>query len=335
MRITDFTRFGVYSTATAINAGLDLEMPGPTVYRGPLLDRAMSTRQISENTLDQRARRVLSFVKQAAKAQVSEEESERNTKEDRELNRKLAAESIVLLKNRGALPLQVSSTTPKKIVLIGSHMKEPAISGGGSASLDPYYVITPFDAIRQKLQGTDSTPTYELGASAHKSLPVLGSCLQRTDGSGSGAIIKFYNEPSSVADRECIGQELIKETTFFLADYVKLKRLNRKLFYAQVEATLTSDTTGTWDFSLSVFGSGRLYIDDHLVIDNTKDQKQGTSFFGAGTIDVPGSIDLEAGKEYRLVLEFGSSSTSTLGAEGLVDFGGGKLPMCTCLGSHA
>lgn len=325
MKSTDLSRFGVYSAATAVRAGLDPEMPGPAIYRGPLLDRAMSTRQVSESTLDQRARHVLRFAKEAAKAQVSNEEGERNTKEDCELNRKLAAESVVLLRNRGALPLQASLSAPTKIVLMGSHMKAPAISGGGSASLDPYYLVTPFDAIKQKIQNTDATITYELGASAHTFLPLLSSRLSKSDGTGPGAIIKFHNAPSSVADRQCIGQEHIKETTFFRADYVKIQRFNRKLFYAQLEAVLVSDATGKWDPTLSVFGSCRLYIDDQLVIDNTKDQKRGTSFFGAGTVDVPGSIDLEADKQYRLRLDFGSSSTSTLDASGLVDLGGGKL----------
>src|ERR1700709_1972096 len=139
------SRYGTYSGAGAINAGLDLEMPGKSRHRGPAVEFALSSRLIKQSTLDQRARRVLQFVNYASRLNLSSEESERDFPEDRALNREVCASSIVLLKNdKKVLPLPKKM---KKIALIGSHMKNPSITGGGSASLEPYYSVTLFDAI--------------------------------------------------------------------------------------------------------------------------------------------------------------------------------------------
>ena len=64
--------------------------------------------------------------------------------------RKVASQSIVLLKNEGnILPLQ--SNQIKKIAIIGPNAKAHVISGGGSASLKASYIITPYDGITAAL----------------------------------------------------------------------------------------------------------------------------------------------------------------------------------------
>ena len=90
-------RFGTYSTAESLNAGLDLEMPGPSRPRGPLADLAISSRHVFRSTIDERVRNVLEFVQKASKIVVSPE-STRELPEDQQLNRKLAADNVVLLK---------------------------------------------------------------------------------------------------------------------------------------------------------------------------------------------------------------------------------------------
>lgn len=60
--------------------------------------------------------------------------------------RRLAAESIVLLKNQGAV-LPIRTKEVKKIAIVGGNAKAIVISGGGSASLKPSYFTTPYDGI--------------------------------------------------------------------------------------------------------------------------------------------------------------------------------------------
>jgi len=55
-----FSRFGTYSTSEALNAGLDLEMPGPPRWRTPLLlNHSLTSQKLTLNTIDERAGTVL------------------------------------------------------------------------------------------------------------------------------------------------------------------------------------------------------------------------------------------------------------------------------------
>lgn len=96
-------RFGTYSTSEAINAGLDLEMPGPTRYRGTAAEHAFTCNKFGPTSLDDRAREVLDLVKECAASGIPEnaEEKTADTPETAALLRRLASESIVLMKNEG------------------------------------------------------------------------------------------------------------------------------------------------------------------------------------------------------------------------------------------
>lgn len=52
-------RFGTYSTDAAIKAGLDLEMPSPTHWRGVQLQHAVDAGKIEMSDIDARVRAVL------------------------------------------------------------------------------------------------------------------------------------------------------------------------------------------------------------------------------------------------------------------------------------
>ncbi|KUL85005.1 hypothetical protein ZTR_07763 [Talaromyces verruculosus] len=313
--------YGTYTTIDAMVAGLDLEMPGVSRYRGKYIDSAVQARLIKQSIIDTRSRNVLKFVKRASQAKVSPVEKGRDYPEDRKLNRTLCSNSIVLLKNEeNILPLP---KTIRKIALIGSHMKHPQICGGGSAALLPYYSVSLYDAITEVLP-KDAEITYEVGAYAHNMLPVIDRML-------SSATMHFYNEPPTITDRKLLGTEHVTSTAFQLMDYNEIPELNRALFWASLVGDFTPDVSGTWDFGLSVFGTANLYIDDELVIDNTSEQTRGTSFFGKGTVQETGSKELVKDQKYKLRIEFGSANTTTMETIGMVNFGGGAAHLGACL----
>jgi beta-glucosidase len=78
--------------------------------------------------------------------------------------RKVAAESIVLLKNaNGLLPLDPNKI--KTIAIVGGNAKAIVLSGGGSAALKPSYFVSPYDGITSALpQGVEVL--YSEGASS-------------------------------------------------------------------------------------------------------------------------------------------------------------------------
>lgn len=111
--LSHMNRYGTYSTSEAMNAGLDLEMPGPSRWRGQLVTHALMANKISKQTLDARVREVLRLVSRVSKTGVpgNAPEGSRDTPETSELLRKIGGESIVLLKNDNkSLPLDKSKT---------------------------------------------------------------------------------------------------------------------------------------------------------------------------------------------------------------------------------
>ncbi|KAL1836709.1 hypothetical protein VTK73DRAFT_4944 [Phialemonium thermophilum] len=310
-----FLRFGTYSGTEAVNAGLDIEMPGPTRFRGPGLVHAVTANKVSERTVDERVRSVLRAVKQAAKSKIppNAPETQRNRPEDRQLLRRAAAESVVLLKNDDAvLPLDPQDKT-KKTVVIGPNAHIATYCGGGSANLPAYYTVTPLDGIRAQCAGEVS---FAQGVYGHKELPLLGEQLQTEDGR-RGYIFRVYTEPPTNPDREPVDTLHMISTSAFLMDYTHPK-VHGDLYYVTMDGILEPTESGIYDFGLTVAGTGELFVDGALVVDNKTRQRQGTSFFGIGTVEERGSIHLEAGRRYRIHVEYGTAPTSNLKLHGVV-----------------
>ncbi|KAK6379597.1 hypothetical protein LTS17_005669 [Exophiala oligosperma] len=337
---------GTFSTTEAVNAGLDLEMPGPPKMRGRLGDFVQSSRLIKQSVLDERARRVLAFVKPAttdvprvavtgAEPQTEGQQGVvRNTPLDRALNRDLCRKSIVVLKNdSGLLPLPSTAKT-KKVALLGSHMKLPVVSGGGSAVLQPYYTVTPWEALSARYAAAGVEVTHEVGMPAYNMLPILDKLVRRPDDNDEddgnnrpgGGVMYFYNSPPSTPDRVCVAVERFQTAYCQLMDY-KHPGLNFDLFYITAKTVFTPDESGEWDFGLSVYGTADVYVGGELVIDESgrREERQGAggAFFGKGTPERRGTKTLEGGKGYEVTVEFASSATSTSPQVGVTTFGGG------------
>lgn len=118
-------------------------------------------------------------------------------------------------------------------------------------------------------------------------------------------------------------------SNFFLTDFENPK-LDPNLFYAEIEAYLTPEESGIWDFGVSASGTAKLFVDGEEIIDNETKQVQGHAFFGSGTREEVGQVTLSAGKKHKLLVTFGSGATSKLLPKGVVSFrkGGVRLGGC-------
>ncbi|KAJ5247635.1 hypothetical protein N7468_002618 [Penicillium chermesinum] len=310
--------FGTYSTSESINAGLDIEMPGRTRWRGDALAHAVSSQKVHEFKLDERVRNILNVANFVEPLGIPEQAVEKglNRPGDRKLLRRAAAESAVLLKNEGAvLPFKKS----KSILVIGPNAKIASYCGGGSASLHPYYTVTPYDGVTGKSEGEVK---FSQGVYSHKDLPLLGPLLKTTHGK-KGFSFKVFNEhPSHGTHREVVDELHLVDSSGFLMDYYNPK-IKSKTYFVDMEGTYTPEESGLYDFGVTVVGTGQLFVDGQLVVDNTKNQKQGSAFFGSGTIEKRGSIELKAGQTYKILFQFGSAPTSDLNTRGTVAFGPG------------
>lgn len=316
--MTPFHRFGTYSTSEAINAGLDIEMPGKTRWRGEALAHAVSSNKVAQFKLDERVRNILNLVNWVEPLGIPEGAPEKalNRPQDQALLRRTAAESVVLLKNENSvLPLKKD----RSVLVIGPNSKIASYCGGGSASLAPYYTVTPFEGVSAKSEGEVK---FTQGVYSHKELPLLGPLMKTADGK-TGFTFKVYNDPPSDSqNREVVDELHLVASTGFLMDYVNPK-IKSMTFYVDMEGFFTPEEDGLYDFGVTVVGTGRLLVDGEVVVDNTKNQKQGSAFFGTATIEERGTKELKAGQTYKILFEFGSAPTSDLDTRGIVVFGPG------------
>ncbi|KAJ6099787.1 hypothetical protein N7467_001322 [Penicillium canescens] len=316
--------FGTYSVSEAVNAGLDLEMPGPTRFRGPGLVHAITSNKVSERTINDRVRSMLEMIKLTASSRIPENalEVQRNLPEDQALLRRAASESIVLLKNDGhILPLDPA----KKTLVIGPNANIAAYCGGGSAALPGYYAVTPLEGISSSCTGG---VTFTQGVYGHKELPLLGSQLKTEDGR-TGYTFSVFTDPSTKKDRNPVDKLHMTSSSAFLMDY-KHPEIHSDLYYITMEGIFEPSESGVYDFGLTVAGTGELFIDGELVVDNKTTQRQGTSFFGIGTPEERGSKYLEANHQYKILVDYGTAPTSNLKLHGVVSFGPGGVRVGGC-----
>lgn len=295
--------FGTYSTSNGINAGQDLEMPGPTRWRGDLLSHAVKFKTVKAHVLDDRVRAVLNLVKLASKSGVTEGAIEKglDRPEDRKFLRRAAAESIVLLKNDDQiLPFRKD----KRVAVIGPNARTSMFAGGGSACLTPYYKVTPLEGVSAKCDQV----SFAEGLQAYKFLPLLGSEI-RTLGGKPGFTFRAYDKSTAATDRRLLDELHLTSSDMFIADY-EVPNYDSSIIYVDIDGIFTPEADGRYDFGLTVQGTGVLFLDGKLLIDNSKDQRPGTAFFGGGTVEETASVNLKRGKPYSLRAEFGTAAAS-------------------------
>ncbi len=135
----------VHNRVAALKAGLDLEMPGPKPTRVNAVVGAVRNGDLDEAILDEAVGRILTIVCRAAQTPKG---GTFDAAAHHALARRIAGESMVLLKNNGLLPLQA----PQHIAVIGRAAVEAHFQGGGSSHINPTQVDVPFEELR-KLAG--------------------------------------------------------------------------------------------------------------------------------------------------------------------------------------
>lgn len=312
----------VKSTAPSVNAGLDLEMPGPR-FRGEKLLEAVKQGEVSEETLDTSVRRILLLLDKAGlfeEAKAKAQEQAINKPERQALVREVAAEGTVLLKNSGQI-LPLATDQLKKLALIGPNTKVALTTGGGSAQVKAHYAVTPFDGITTKVGG-EVEIAYEQGCTNFRLLPLLDitEVLAGKEGTEPGLEVAYFNNVNlsgETVKRETLGSSEIM--WFSLPEGV-----NPEQFSARLNGRFTPGEAGSYTFSLVSAGLSRLLINGRELINNWTKQVRGTEYFGLGSTEVQAVAELEAGKEYLITIEYAKSEASPLSAVRL-----GVLPPVT------
>lgn len=289
--MSDWT--AVKSVEPSVNAGLDLEMPGPALYRGKKLLAAIAEGKVDLDMVEDGARRILRLVERSGVRSNprSGTEISQDQPEHRALIRRAVAEGSVLLKNDGVLPLDGAKRP--KVAVIGPNAAAARIMGGGSARVNAHYRLSPLDGLKSR---DDLEIFYEPGCSNHMLLPpVIGPMTSTFYNSAdfSGAPVFTRDYPGSEAKWFGSHEPGVDLHTFTV----------RNAF------PVTPDQSGRYQVSLANAGLAKLYVDDQLVIDGWADwQPTGATYYHFGGDERFAEIDLEAGRTYHFRADYCSTT---------------------------
>ncbi|MEX0848433.1 MAG: glycoside hydrolase family 3 C-terminal domain-containing protein [Ilumatobacteraceae bacterium] len=278
--------FGTHEAAASLEAGLDLEMPGPARVRGERLLDAVRNGEVSALLVDESALRLLRLFRWCGigdeTAGWSDDEVTDDSPETRDVIRRAAIAGTVLLTNgplgdgTPALPLRSGAT----VALIGPHAEKGHIQGGGSARVRANRPVPLLATLRDR--GVEVA--HHEGCSISRRLrPLRGSFEAHYTGEGGTTatvplerlVVMWTNPPA-----EGIGLNALGVT---------------------ITGTFVPDVTGEWEIGMVVVGAATLQIDGRTVIDLSI-PRTGGGFFGQGSPEVRAVVELEAGIPCHLEL---------------------------------
>jgi len=302
--------FGTKSTVEAARAGLDLEMPGPTSWRGAKLLEEVRAGRVPVEAIEDSARRILRIIERTGANGEKISERALDRPEHRAVARRVAAEGIVLLRNEGALlPLEADGL--KSLAIIGPNAKTAQIMGGGSAQVNAHYAITPYEGVRAKL-GEKVKIGYEIGCTNHKMLPHLDqeSIRSGDDPGRRGFALSYYGSLD-------LSGEVIHRDHAGLSEHIWMPDSAQNgavpdAFSALLAGIFTPAESGLHSFGLTSAGSSRLLIDGKEVIDNWTRQTPGDSYFGTGSTEVTAQVELAAGKSYQISVQYSTKGATMM-----------------------
>jgi beta-glucosidase len=183
-----------HSTVASANNGLDMEMPDSNYY-GSALTTAVSNGQVSQATIDDHVRRILTSMFQAGlfdHAQTGTMASTVTSAAHTALARQVATDGSVLLKNTGSI-LPVPATT-KSIAVVGTGGgASPMYQGGGSASVNSSGSVSPYQGIQTRA-GSGISVTYNPGTAGGGITGLAGKCIDvAAANNANGTAIQLYD----------------------------------------------------------------------------------------------------------------------------------------------
>jgi len=280
----------------SLEAGLDVEFPGFSIYGEPLV-RAIKKGLISEAALNEAVRRVVKskfLIGLFDSPYVDPEETKVvDSEEHRRIALEAAEKAIVLLKNNGVLPIDKSKV--KSIALIGPFADEVRL-GGYSAM--PRSVITPIDAF--KARGINVTHAKGCIADMDADYPIPTRYLiPMGEPNRHGLRGEYYNNPN--LEGEPVGVRIDAPWEgFFRLDMgydPPYPGLDSGKYSVRWIGYITPPVTGTYEFKVYAAGGGfRLTVDGKNIVD---------SWGALSNSPKSGLIKLEGGRQYEIKLEYG------------------------------
>jgi beta-glucosidase len=287
--------FAVGSTVDSALAGLDLQMPGPDRFYGAPLAKAVADGDLEPEALDAIVRRWLQLIDRLdAWADRPLQERAVDLPEHREVARRAAIGGTVLLRNDGVLPFAGSGT----VALVGPLAARAHLMGGGSAQLRPHRSPSLLEVLRPQL---DERLTYARGCDIDKTVrPLIAP----------GTVLELFDSLDLSGPVHASSVEGDLRMLWFGSPE---PGLDEDAFSFRATARVAVHDTGTHELTLVQAGRARLLLDGVVLLDGMSDPPPpGTDFFGLGSEEISAQIELVAGTEVEVVVEYSSEVSQYL-----------------------
>jgi len=291
----------------ALDAGLDLEMPGP----GKILTREAILQEIkegefTEEELDKRVERILAAIIKTKLLDTDPPDlnAEWDTPRHQNIARRTAEEAIILLQNRNnLLPLDISEI--KTLAVIGPNAREARLGGGGSASVTACHTVAPLDGILN-FCGEKVHVLFEEGCGMKGELPAIYTeYLSFMDGAGRVPGLK---------GEYFMGKELAGDPVFIRQDdkidyswgwAAPCREVNRGEYSVRWTGQIKPPVSGEYKIGVHCTGGGvRFYLDGELLIDHWGDPYNETFEAGFRRINETVNIPMKEGDPRQVSVEF-------------------------------
>jgi beta-glucosidase len=300
MVLTDW--LGTRSTEKAAFAGLDVAMPysNDSKFGTPLLN-AVREGKVPEAIVDDKARRVLRTMARVGLLSGISPTSGGviNTKEHFEMSKRVAEESLVLLKNeKQTLPLELAKL--HNIVVVGANANRRfCLAGlGGSSWQYSSYEITPLQGVRNAV-GTNADVQYFSSDDLGSFKPIPQSVMQWQNGQ-KGFLAKYYNVGDSNPTVERVEPELDFLWEMRSPD---LEKVEPGQFRARFVGSILPPVTGTYALRVTS-GAGAACV--------FGDREGGTPLAftdtGKGISSAIAQVRMQAGNPFYIRVEYSKTS---------------------------
>lgn len=290
----------------AIVSGLDLEMPGPGKYLiKENVMQALSSGVLTMAQLDDMVARLLrTYIKTGAlDKRELDYPYELNSRSHQELARRVAEDGMILLKNdEKLLPLD---TSIKRLAIIGPNASEARLGGGGSASVTPFYSVSPLDGITNFLSSSSTEVVYAEGCGLNGDLSVVdGKYAFSEEGNKliPGFKVAYYNNNNLEGQPALVTVD--PQIDFSWGWSSPKNGIINGGFSVKWTGKLMPPETGDYKLGISAAGGFRLYIDGALLLDGWDRKNQENFEAGLSYASKAISVALVKGKPVDVQVDF-------------------------------
>lgn len=294
-----------HTTAEAVNAGMDLEMPGPPKHFGDKLKAAVAEGKVSTAQIDDNARRMVRLIVRSGVIERGTSRPESATPlRQASIARKAAEEAMVLLKNEGVLPFDRSI---KSLAVIGPNADVVRIQGGGSSNVVPFETQTPLEALRAALPGVRIT--YEKGVDNEETPPAADPKLFSPDDKrGETGLMASYFMAEDASGAPTKTERVTRFVRWISGNVAGPKATG----YAAIrwEGMFWPRTSGVHEFSVRGTGTPRVTLDGKTILEKaSKVVPDNRDVLGFPVPRRTVQVTLEAGRGYPIRIDYANGGT--------------------------